>query len=101
MTQISDAQPSMIFTNEGTIAKQHPPVYAYHIYKRQANEHWRARYHRMIFSEPVPYDEAVQSVLGGHSCYVERDGLQTAIEHLAQLGVTVNVDTPGTGKRGM
>ena len=99
MTQISDAQPSMLFPNEGATAKQHPPVYAYHIYKRPANEHWRARYHRLIFREPVPYDEAVQSVLGGHSCYVEVDGLQTAIEQLEQLGVTVHEDTPGAGKR--
>ncbi len=101
MTQISDAQPSMLFPNEGATAKQHPPVYAYHIYKRQANEHWRARYHRMIFSDPIPADEAVQRVATGLSCYVEADGLQTAIEHLAQLGVVVNVDTPGAGKRGM
>ncbi len=101
MTQTFDAQPSMIFTNEGTTAKQPAPVYAYHIYKRQANEHWRARYHRMIFSDPIPADEAVQRVATGLSCYVEVDGLQTAIDHLAQLGVVVNVQALETGKRDM
>ena len=101
MTQTSDAQPSMFFPNEGATAKQPAPVYAYHIYKRQANEDWRARYHRMIFDDPISADEAVQRVATGLSCYVEANGQQTAIEHLAQLGVTVNVDTPGTSKRSM
>lgn len=96
---MSDSQQSMFDGTVGTTARHAPPVYAYHIYKRQPNEHWRARYHRMIFGDPIPADEAVQRVAAGQSCYVERDGLQEAIEQLAQLEITVMVDTPGTDKR--
>ncbi len=74
-------------------------VYAYHILRRPGAPHWTARYHRMIFSDPIPAEEAVQKVAAGQSCYVERDGLETMIEQLAQLEITVTVDTPGTGKR--
>jgi hypothetical protein len=104
MTQTFDAQQMAldgVTDATDTTTRPPAPVYAYHIFLPPGEIAWAARYHRMIFSEPVPYDEAVQSVLGGHSCYVERDGLQTAIEHLATFGVTVNVDTPGAGKRGM
>ena len=104
MTQTSDAQQMALdgaMDATDTITRPPAPVYAYHIYRQPGEPNWRARYHQMIFSEPVPYDEAVQSVLGGHSCYVERDGLQTAIEHLAQLGVVVEVQAPTAGKRGM
>ena len=104
MTQTFDAQQMAldgVMDATATTTRPPAPVYAYHIYRQPGEPNWRARYHQMIFSEPVPYDEAVQSVLGGHSCYVERDGLQTAIEHLATFGVTVNVDTPGTSKRGV
>lgn len=76
-----------------------PTFDAYHIYKRPGASAWTARYHRMLFSDPLPADEAVQRVATGLSCYVVADGLQTAIEHLAQLGVVV--ETPQTGKRGI
>ena len=75
-------------------------VYAYHIHRRPGAPHWTARYHQMIFGVPIPADEAVQRVANGLSCYVEADGLQTVIEHLAQLDVTVNKETPQTSKRG-
>ncbi len=104
MTQTSDAQQMALdgaMDATATTTRPPAPVYAYHILLPPGSTAWTAKMHRMIFSEPVPYDEAVQSVLGGHSCYVEVDGLQTAIEHLATFGVTVNVDTPGTSKRGM
>lgn len=96
----SDTQGSMFDGTVGTTARMPAPVYAYHIYKRQPNEHWRARYHQMIFGDPIPADEAVQRVASGLSCYVEANGLQSAIDQLAQLGVTVNKETPQTGRRG-
>lgn len=71
------------------IARRPAPVYAYHIYQRPGEAHWRARYHRMIFSDPISVDEAVQRVIAGLSCYVERDGLKTAIEQLAAIGIKV------------
>lgn len=96
---MSDSQQSMFDGTVGTTARHAPPVYAYHIYKRQPNEHWRARYHRMIFGDPIPADEAVQKVATGLSCYVEAGGLQAAIDQLAQLDVVVVVEAPGTGRQ--
>ncbi len=78
-----------------------PTFDAYHIFRQRGEPHWSARLHRMVHDAPIPADEAVQCVATGLSCYVEVDGLQTAIEHLAQLGVTVNVQALEKGKRGM
>ncbi len=75
-----------------------PTFDAYHIFRQRGAPTWTARHHRMIFSDPIPADEAVQRVATGLSCYVEVDGLQTAIEHLAQLGVTVKIQAQGKGK---
>lgn len=100
VTNATDTVQAVMFDGSAVDApKATGNVYAYHIHKRPGDLHWTARYHRMIFSDPIPADEAVQRVASGLSCYVEANGLQEAIEQLAQLEITVMVDTPGTAKR--
>lgn len=100
VTNATDTVQAVMFDGSAVDApKATGSVYAYHIHRRPGAPHWTARYHRMIFSDPIPAEQAVQKVAKGQSCYVEANGLQEAIEQLAQLEITVMVDTPGTAKR--